>query len=176
MARPSKLTERQWEELTLRNLQGESLSKLAKEFGIAKGAVSERFKKKNPEHLKAVAHQKVAVEKSIDELSVIERRIVNNLADELRAISMNMASTAKNQAVTSRIMSAAARKQAEKVDQDNPMGNPELLQVVAACTKVVNDASVVPLALMKENREAMQQHQEFAPLPLVVVDRKGDAA
>ena len=43
MGRPSKLTDKQWAEIEKRLLAGESQGKLAKEFKVARSAISDRF-------------------------------------------------------------------------------------------------------------------------------------
>jgi hypothetical protein len=45
MARPSKLSEEQWERIRQRVLAGESVNGLAKEYGISEGAIRQKVKK-----------------------------------------------------------------------------------------------------------------------------------
>ena len=93
MARPSKLTDQQWERIGKRLLAGESTSGLAREFGISKGLISQRFSKRT-ETVKAAASLLVRTDEAMNRLNVSEQLAARSLADTLKSISMHLGSAA----------------------------------------------------------------------------------
>src|SRR5882724_2259578 len=81
MGRPSKLTERQWEEVGKRLLGGEKPAALAREFKVSKATLSERFSKRT-ETVKSVANQIVETRDALDALGLSEQLAAISLADD----------------------------------------------------------------------------------------------
>jgi hypothetical protein len=70
------------------------------------------------------------------------------LADDLKAISANLASAARYGAMTANRMAALANQQAEFIDDANPLGDTDAVKGVAALTDIANRASEVPIKLI----------------------------
>ncbi|RZL66414.1 MAG: Hin recombinase [Variovorax sp.] len=64
MGRPSKLSDKQWEQIGRRIVAGEKPSALAKEFKVSHATVSERFSESGGK-VKSVANQILAAEDSL---------------------------------------------------------------------------------------------------------------
>lgn len=148
MARPSKLTEKQWAELERRHLRGEKVSVLAKEYGIGIQTIRDRVSVKNAE-IKEVAKQLVEAEKRYEALDVSVQVSVRTLADEMKAISSNLASAASYGAATAHKLARVANIQANKISEhEDDELNPESLRGIAALTNLANQAGNIGLGLI----------------------------
>lgn len=154
MGRPSKLTQQNEADIRRRLIAGEKPAALAKEFGVSRALISDRFSE-NVRNLKTVAGQIVATEQILSGLSVSEQLTVLTLAEELRSISTNLAGAAKNGSITAFRLSGIAARQVDKIDPENPMENQEELQAISALTKMTNDAASLGINLINLNKEKM---------------------
>lgn len=154
MARPSKLTDAQWEKIGKRLLAGESASSLAREFGIGKATISERFANRI-KSVKDAANQIVAAESALSKLNVSEQIAARSLADDLKAISQHLAGAARFGAATAHRLSGIAHSKVAEIDDSAPMSgeSTETLKGIAVLTKMANEASEIPLGLLKANKE-----------------------
>ena len=178
MARPSKLTDAQWEEIGKRLLQGEATSALAREYGVSKGAISQRFSKRT-ETVKAVANQIVETDRALSLLNVSEQIAACDLAVQLKSISQHLASAANYGAMTAHRLSAMANTQLDKVDDVNPMETADVLQGVAALTKMANSSSEIALNLLRANKEKVDElnrgdTKQEPPMFHITFEDKGD--
>lgn len=166
MARPSKLTDAQWEKIGKRLLTGESASSLAREFGVSKAAISTRFSKRT-EAVKDAANQLVAADVAMSKLNVSEQIAARSLADDLKAISMHLAGAARFGASTAHRLAGIANAKAAEVDDAAPLDEQsrEALKDVAILGRMANEASEIGLNLLKANKEqieAMAQREQDA--------------
>jgi hypothetical protein len=153
MARPSKLTDKQWAEIERRLLDGDKPAALAKEYGIDRAAITRKFSQQ-VRNVNLVANQIVAVEKSLRALPVAQQLQAITLADELRAISTHLAGAAKFGAMTAHKLSAIANEQSEFIDSAaTGEENAEALKSVMALTKTANEAAATGLNLLSANKE-----------------------
>jgi hypothetical protein len=152
MARPSKLTDQQWEAIGKRLLNGESVSALARAFKVSKSAVSIRFSKRN-ETVRAAAGKIVEAEQALSYLNVSEQIAARTLADDLKAISTQLAGAAKYGAMTAHRLAGIANQQVDKIDEASPMESQEVLQGISALTKMANDSSAIGLNLLNANKK-----------------------
>jgi hypothetical protein len=154
MARPSKLTDAQWEKIGKRLLAGESASSLAREFGVSKASVSARFSER-VKNVKDAANQIVAAEAALSKLNVSEQLAARSLADDLKAISEHLAGAARFGAATAHRLSGIAHSEVSKIDDGSPLepDSLESLKGIAVLTKLANAASEIPLGLLKANKE-----------------------
>ncbi|MBS3018555.1 hypothetical protein DJFAAGMI_01287 [Comamonas sp. PE63] len=158
MGRPSKLTEKQWAEITARLVAGERAADLSREYGISKTSISMRVSKR-AETIHCVADQVVQAEQSLASLPISEQIIAVNLASKLRAISDNLASAAQYGAQTAHRLSALANSEVAKVDDADPL-KPESVDAmkgVAVLTKLANDSASIALNLLAANKEAIKE-------------------
>jgi len=147
MARPSKLSPAQWEEIKRRLANGEGVRALSREFGVSPGRISSTVSKQ-AEQVKAVANQLVAAESALCELSVPEQRSAISLAEMLRQVGQNMARAAVHSAATAHRMHALANQEAQKIDDADPLANRDALMGVQALTKMGNDAGLLPMQVI----------------------------
>jgi len=154
MARPSKLTDAQWEKIGKRLLAGESASSLAREFGVSKAAISGRFSERL-KNVKDAANQIVAAESALSKLNVSEQLAARSLADDLKAISEHLAGAARYGAATAHRLSGIAHSKVAEIDDVDPLNveSMESLKGIAILTKMANTASEIPLNLLKANKE-----------------------
>lgn len=156
MARPSKLTDAQWEKIGKRLLAGESPSALAREFGVSKSTISGRFSERN-QNIKDAANQIVAAESALAKLNISEQIAARSLADDLKAISQHLAGAARFGAATAHRLSGIAHNKAAEIDDAAPLDaeSREALSDVAALTKMANDASEIGMNLLKANKDTI---------------------
>jgi hypothetical protein len=155
MGRPSKLSEKQWAEIEQRHLAGETVSDLAREYGIAKGNVSRRVSKRNAT-TKVIAKQIAEAEIAFSSLPIAQQVSVRHLADDLKAISSHLAGAASFGAMTAHRLSMIASTQVERIDESASLEeNTEALKSVLAMTRGANDASQIGLNLLNANKETV---------------------
>jgi Helix-turn-helix domain of resolvase. len=155
MGRPSKLSDKQWEQIGKRLLAGEKPADLAREYGISKGLVSTRFSKRT-ETIKVVANQVVATERAMSLLNVSEQLAVRSLADDLKAISEHLAGAARFGAATAHRLSGIAHSKASEIDDASPLKDEDsvaALRGISALTKMANEASEIGVNLLRANKE-----------------------
>lgn len=154
MPRPSKLSDKQWEAIGKRLLAGEKAAALAREFGVSKAAISQRFSERN-ETIKTVANQIVATEDAFGKLNVSEQFAARSLADRLKAISANLAGAAEHGAATAHRLASVANMKVQELDDSDPFSKESLaaLKGVQVLTGLANLAAEIPMSLLKANKE-----------------------
>lgn len=180
MGRPSKLTEKQWQGIEKRLLNGESPSDLAREFGIHRAAITRRFSHQH-KTVKQVANQLVSAEAALRDLPVAQQINALNLAEQLKSISSHLCSAAKYGAMTAHRLSGIANQRANKVEDDEDLlttAGMDNLKLIAGLTKVANESAEVGLNLLKANKEAvdnLNRVEEDDLLPAVITVERKDA-
>jgi hypothetical protein len=154
MARPSKLSERQWAEIEKRLLDGEKPSSLATEYGIDRAAITRKFSQPL-RNIKSVANQIVKTEESLKSLTVAQQVQAISLASKLRSITDHLLGAAEFGAMTSHRLSGLANTEVQKIDDVNPLESIEALKGVSALTRLANDSAEIGLNLLKANKEAI---------------------
>lgn len=169
MGRPSKLTDKQWAEIERRNLAGESVRSLAREFGVSETAIRLRGVSSQTAEIKDVAKQMVAVQERLLSLPVSSQVSAHNLAEELRAISGHLAGAAKFGSMTAHRLSQFAHASTGKIDDAASLEeNADALKMVMAMTKGANDAAHVGLNLLAANKGTVAIVQ---PEPVTRIER-----
>lgn len=156
MGRKSSLSDKQWGEIERRSIAGESGRKLAAEFGITEGAIRKRLGAQVKD-IKSVANQIVETNRALKALPIGAQISAQSLAEELMAISMHLASTAKYNAATAHRMAGIANAKAAEIDDAAPLTDESraALKDVGVLVAMSNIASEVPLGLLKANKEAV---------------------
>lgn len=176
MARPSKLTDKQWAEIERRHLKGEKIRALAREFGVSEGAIRARVSTQSAE-IKEVAKQIVATEERFNALPVSAQVSARSLADDLKSISSHLASAAKYGAMTAHRLSGIAHGQIEQIDDAEPEKSMEALQRIGILTKMANSSSEIGLNLLNANKEMVKAGMNEEPvLPVKIVVQVEDAS
>jgi hypothetical protein len=179
MGRKSKLSEKQWQEIGKRLLEGEKASALAREFKVSPATISERFSK-SVGNVKAVANQILETENALKSLTVSEQVSAISLADQLRSISSHLAGGANYGAATFHRLAGIAHAKVQEIDDAAPLNDEsrEALRDVAVLTKMANDAAVTPLNLLSANKDRVKQlnAEDTSVLPVKVVVSVEDAS
>ena len=160
MARKSKLTDAQWNDIQRRLLEGEKIRPLAREFKIAESSVREKLSAQTAQ-IKTVANQIVSAERALSELPINAQITVQNLAAKLRAISDNLASAAHYSAMNAHKLSSMANAQLENIPEKVD-GSWEDLKGVSILTGMANEASKIPLNLLNANKEQVQKLEDVS--------------
>lgn len=154
MARPSKLTEVQWEKIGNRLLAGESAASLAREFQVSKSVISARFSKRL-ETVRNTAGLIVEADNALAKLNITEQHSAFNLANELMAISTHVSQGARYGAMTFHRLAGVANQHAQTLDDANP--DEESLLTIAKLTKTANEAVSPALNLLSANKAAVEK-------------------
>ena len=160
MGRPSKLTDAQWEKIGKKLLAKEAtLSQLARDYGVSKGVISQRFSKRL-ETVKNVANQIVATNQATELLNVSERFEAFSLANELMSISTHAASAGKLGMMTAHRLNAIANEHAQKIDDADPESTSGAMKTAMALSQVANEASKIGMNLLSANKGIAQGQSE----------------
>jgi transposase-like protein len=160
MGRPSKLTPTQWEEIGRRLAGGESAAALAREFGVSQTNISIRFTKESKVKVQALATELAALPRK-------DHSAVVTLADEMRAISNNLAVGSRYGSATAKRLHELAHAEVNRIPDEGELSKHiETLKGVAAFTRTANEAAATGLALLNANRD--QGKTVTAPVPLAL--------
>lgn len=161
MGRPSRLTDKQWEDAIALVNAGGTLRAIAAQFDIAVSPLAKRVKehKEHQERKKELANQLVAAEFKIKDLPIKEQIEVHGIADDLRAISMHLAGAGRYGAATAHRLAGIANGKVAQIDDDAPIddeGSLKALKGIAALTRMANEAAEIPMGLLKANKETVE--------------------
>lgn len=162
MARPSKLTPDQWDDIHKRMLAGETARALAREFGVSEGAIRKRFGayqsvSTQSTQVRTVAEKLAESSAALESLPIAQRQVAVDLASKLRNISTSLASAAELGAATSHRLNALANSEVAKVDDAKPLLSIDALKGVGVLTKLANDSAHVALNLLNANKGAAEK-------------------
>jgi hypothetical protein len=158
----SKLSDKQWQDIIKRKLEGEANTTLAKEFGVTEGAIRNRVTT-TCNKIKDTANQIVAAELSFSELPDGTKDITIDYARNLRAMSNNMLSAGVHSSSTSAKLAKVASAMANKIEYRETMTVEEieeqliLLKSVIALQNTANTANVIPMGLLGLNKPAAEK-------------------
>lgn len=178
MGRPSKLTDRQWEIIGKRLLEGEKAAALAREFKVARATISERFSG-SVKNVKTVANQILEAESALKSLTLSEQVSAISLVDSLRSISIHMAGGANYSAASFHRLAGMAHSKVQEIDDAKPLDDKskESLKDALALQRFANEAASTPLNLLAANKDAVKQvHKEDPVLPVKIVIQVEDAS
>ena len=175
MARPSKLTEKQWADVIRQVNDGKSVNSVAKAFGISEGAIRLRIVTKE-KPLKSLANQMAKVEAEYDALPISTKLKVRSLADTLKGISFHISSAAEYGAMTSHRLSMIANAQVDKIDDANPLGNIEAIKEIAVITELSNKSASTALNLLAANKGNASISLMPDDIPQLTTDRYAQIA
>ncbi len=178
MARPSKLTEKQWAEIERRHLAGEGVRDLAKEYKIAPSNISKRVSKQTQQQ-KEVANQLAAAEMNFSRLPVSQQIATRKLADEIKFRDENMVSAAIHLSAVTKAWSKAAddstiKAMFKSLDDDGVTVNPDRLKdcteemtTVMKSIQIAKEASHVPLKTMEIAARSKEPSNEERKIVLI---------
>jgi hypothetical protein len=158
----SKLTDKQWQEIIKRKLDGEANTVLAREYGVTEGAIRNKATT-ICNKIKDTASQIVAVEAALSSFPDATRLITIDYASELRVMSNNMLSAGVSSSGTSAKLARVAQAMATKIQYHETMTPEEmeeqllLLKSVIALQTTANTANTIPMGLLSLNRPAAEK-------------------
>jgi hypothetical protein len=170
MARPSKLTPAQWDEVGRRLLAGETARSLGREFGVSETAIRKKFGahqsvSSQSLQVRTAAEKLADANSALEALPIAQRQVAIDLADKLRSISGSLASAAELGAKTAHRLQALANSEVAKVDDAEPLKSVENLKGVAALTKLANDSASIALNLLAANKDTVTRLNEQGSAP-----------
>jgi hypothetical protein len=162
MGRISKLTDKQWEVITQRLLDGDTARSLAREFGITESAIRKRLGAQT-NSIKTVANQIVETDRALKALPIGAQIRARTLAERLAAISDHLAGAAEYNAATAHRLSGIAHAKVAEIDDAAPLDSQsmEALKGIAVLTRMANEASEIPLNLLNANKDAAKAADVF---------------
>jgi hypothetical protein len=146
----AKLSQRQWDKIQARLLAGEKITAIARDYGISHQAIRKKFGSLVTD-IKSVANQIVETETALRKLPEVAQVTARNLADDLMAISMHVASGAKY---------GVANQHAQLLDDVNP--DPKAVLNIARLTKTGNEAVAPALNLLNANKDRIKEADDQA--------------
>lgn len=153
----AKLTKRQWARLKSRLDAGEKASTLAREYGITRQSISGKFSEQKKVVLD-VANQIVAsqndIEAALQKLPPDLQVKAWDLASDLMAISKHISIGSKYGAMTFHKLAGIANLKAQELDDNDP--DHEQVALIAALTKVGNEAAAPALNLLNANKDQIK--------------------
>ncbi len=159
MGRKSSLTDKQWEEIERRLLDGETGRALAREFKVSEAAIRKRLGARTKK-VKDVANQLVAAETAFKSLPIGAQIGARTLADRLLSITEHLCGAAEQSAASSHRLAILANQQLQQVDDVDPMEKTgKQLKAAAALQLMSNDASELPIGLVRANKDLMENNQ-----------------
>lgn len=172
MGRKSQLSEKQWQDVEKRILNGESVRSVAKDVGIAESAIRKRLGARTKE-IKTVANQLVAAETAFAALPISAQIGARTLADRMKAISQQLAGAAEFGASTAHRLAGIANAKAIEIDDADPLAEESLatLKGISALTDLANRSAEIPLKLLAANKAMIDDLNKDAgalPPPAVV--------
>ena len=159
MARPSKLSPEQWQEVTERAAAGESVRSLAREYGVDEAAIRRRVSPQTPQ-VRIAAEKLADARRTLAALPIPQQYAAVSLADKLRNISASLASAAELGSATAHRLHALANSEVAKVDDAEPMASLDSLRNVGVLTKLANESSHIALNLLAANKERIKALDE----------------
>jgi hypothetical protein len=178
MARPSKFTEKKWDEILKRvpPLGKESVRSVAEQLGITEGAIRKRVNTQS-KPINTLANQLATAELKFESLPISTQVKVRTLADTLKDISEHLGHAARYGSMTAHRLSILAHTEVQKVDDASPLESIEALKGVSALTRLANDSAEIGLNLLKANKEAVDglNKSDQTPEPKQIVFTVRDA-
>ena len=133
---------------------GERASALGREFGVSEAAIRQR-KTSDVEKIKSVANQIVSATVELRKLPIASQTSAQNFAARLLAMQDNVLGAAAYGAATAHRLHGIANGIVQRIDDADPLSDKSLgaAKVVAALTKLGNEAALVPMNLLAANKD-----------------------
>ncbi len=135
MGRKSALTEAQWAEIIRRNLNGESIRSLAKEFGLSESAVREKISAQ-AKKIKNAGNQIVAAKRAVNELPFAAQIAAHTYAEKIMAMQDLSADVAINGLTVAKRIGDSLTKKLETAKDKDLMTDKALSQLAKSGTVI----------------------------------------
>lgn len=154
MGRPSKLSDKQKDEIRKRLLAGEKAIDLAKEYKIDRAAITRTFSQQIAT-IKNVANQIVAVDEAFSKMPVAQQIATIQEADHMKAMSNHLLQGGSKAASLFHRFSNLAAIHSDKLDEsdlDSEESN-TIRKTIAQCLSIANNAALIPMDIMKVSKD-----------------------
>ncbi len=170
MARTSKLTPAQWDEIIRRHIiNGESIRSLAAEFNIAESAVRS-YIKAHKQKIQNAANQIVITTDAISDLSINAQITAHSLAHQIMAMRSNSIDSGVAMSAVAKRISKAAQVKVEKMIDEELMTEPMMKGIMASAV-VVNAALRPALEFMAvQAREREKADEGDGKREIILID------
>lgn len=158
MARPSKLTDKQWEEVLRLHTQGATAAELGKRFKMDPTQISRRVSQA-AKQIKSVAALVATGELALEKLPISQQGFARTMADAMKGINAHALQGAEDGMEASSKLLAMVNQRASKLSQDC---DTEALRPIVALAETANKAAALGLGLMQANKG----NQDAAPKDL----------
>ena len=162
MAKKSRLSDDVWSKILERVVNGEPVRALAREHSIAESVIRKRVGAQAAQ-IKTVVNQQVTAELTLKSMSMGAQHVARGRINFLVAVGETLAQAGLKNAESALLFATAAKIQAAKIDTENPLATESELKAAALLTRMSNDASTMPLALMTLHKDIMQDADKPAP-------------
>lgn len=154
MGRKSALTEKQWQAIEKRILDGESVRPLAREFEISEAAIRKRLGARTKD-IKTVANQMVAAETAFAALPIGAQIGARTMADRMKAMMLSMTSAGESAAGIVQRATQIANVQMQKVDDADPFSDESVktLKGVSFLMSLATDSAEIPMGLIRAAKD-----------------------
>jgi len=161
MAFPPKIAPSQWAEIERRATAGESVSSLAREFGVSEAALRKRgVNQAKVRKVREVAQKLADAQAEVLALPPDQQVLALSLAEELRAVSANLARAARYGSATAQRLAQAAHDEIQRAEASDAGLDEVTLRTVAMITRTANEAGQLGVQLLKGNEEMMREAAE----------------
>lgn len=155
--RKSVLRQHQWEAIYRENLAGVSFNKLGEKYNLSPSSIRDGISA-HVKLIKTASAEIVNAERQLMDLPITARVVANDFLQDLRSMSVNLASGGAASASTYARIAHAANKKTELLDDAAPYeDNRKVLGEIAEMTQVANEAAKVPLSIISGNKEQAAQ-------------------
>ncbi len=155
--RKKALNDSEYIEAMRRVLAGESIRKVAADFGVGQSSLLRRGVTADVNAVKAIAGELVQAEQKFAALPAVLQVSARQLANELQAISEHLAGAAKYGAQTAHRLNYIANKQVDLLDEAGTLEeNGPTLRNVMAFTESANKAATIGLNLLAANKDTLK--------------------
>lgn len=159
MGRKSLLTDRQWNEIQQRIIDGEKIRVVAREFKIAESAIRKKLSE-NITQIKSVAQQIVSTERSLSALPASSQLMAQNLAYKLKSISDNLANSSYYHAINSSKLAELANSKLNFIIENGMDRDYDSLREIGLLTSMSNESSKVPISALSLNKDSIKIDNE----------------
>lgn len=166
MGRKSKFTDKQWEEIDRRLLEGEAARSIARDLDCSEAIIRVR-KKARVEKIKDAANQVVAADRALKALDLPAQRTALTFAQKLQAMGDGLAEAgmlgAQNAADLKFIGRVELKKAMQALQDGNFAAAAAALERVKQVGALANDEADIGVRLTTAQREQVKKAQEVPP-------------
>ena len=173
MARKSRLTEIQWAEIEHRNLYGESIRSLAKEYCLDESAVRKQIST-HVKIYKDIANQIAETQLALGELPISTQIGIQNYAQKLFSIAANLGDAAVSGSEVAKRVSESAKCHVETLADEELLdeGTMNKLMIAGIVASSHGKLGLEVLNMAAKPNQTVTQPKEIKRIERVIVSSK----